>query len=399
MVRELSIFEYQNYLNNYRNVSFVASELMYNLFKCNNQTVHILGLEVDGIIVGAGLFVTYPIKKIFKMAKCNQGPIINFSHFNYLKTFIDGIKSFFKKRGYLFVELVPNFEISVRDIDGKLEKSVNQDLITNLEKCGAKHLGYSNDYINGVGRWFFVKDLVSNLINSYDHRHKRAINYAKNIGVKIIDNKFDYLDAFVDLMEMTANRHQFNNRGYDYFAKLLKSFGKNAYFSVAVLKRKCYEEYLNNLEISLTNEIAKFANNEKKQGLLNELNRRLDDVLVKKSKLDFDFKNQSELILSGAIFVYYQNEFTYLFGCSSDDYRHFKGSTLLQHHGMELALSLGINKYNFYGTMGDYCGVSDDGVYLFKKSFGGRVVEQPGNFRIVCRGLLTKIYSLFTKNY
>lgn len=399
MVRELSIIEYQNYLNNCQNVSFVASELMYKLFESNGQTIHILGLEVDGVIVGAGLFVTYPIKKIFKMAKCNQGPIINFASCNYLKSFIDGIRLFFKKRGYLFVELVPNFEVSVRDIDGNLEKPINQDLIINLEKCGAKHLGYNNDYINGVGRWFFVKDLGSDLINSYDNRHKRAVNYAKNIGVKVIDNNMNYLNAFVDLMEMTATRHQFNNRGYDYFDKLLKAFGSNTYFSVAILERKDYEEYLNNLELSLNNEIAKFANNEKKQGLLNELNRRLDDVLVKKSKLDFDFKNQSEIILSGAIFVFYQKEFTYLFGCSSDDYRHFKGSTLLQHHGMELALLLGINKYNFYGTMGSYCGVVDDGVYLFKKSFGGRVVEQPGNFRIVCHSLLTKIYSLFTKKY
>lgn len=397
MVRELSLVEYQTYLNNCQDVSFVASELMYNLFKSNHQIIHILGLEVDGEVVAAGLFVTYPIKKVFKMAKCNQGPIINFAHFNYLKNFIDGIKLFFKKRGYLFVELVPNFEISIRDIDGNLDKEINQDLFVNLEKCGAKHLGYSNDYINGVGRWFFVKDLVPDLINSYDNRHKRAVNYAKNIGVKVVDNNLDYLTGFVDLMEMTANRHQFSNRGYDYFAKLLKAFGDNAYFSVAILERKVYEEYLNNLENSLNNELTKWLNNDKKQGLVNELRRRLDDVVTKKAKLDLDFKNQSELVLSGAIFVYYQNEFTYLFGCSCDDYRHFKGSTLLQHHGMELALSLGINKYNFYGTMGAYCGAIDDGVYLFKKSFGGRVVEQAGNFRVVCRPLLTKLYGLFTK--
>lgn len=398
MVKELTILEYSNYIFKSEQANFISSEYMIDYFLRDGRKFHLLGLVIDNKIVGAGLFVTYKLKKIFKIAKCNQGPLIDFSNFEHLKLFISGVRDFFKQKGYLFVELVPNFEISVRDIDGNLLQEINRDLIEKLEMGGAKHLGFDNGFINGVGRWFFVKDLVDqDLLLSFDNRHRRAINQALSLGVKIIDNNQDYLTDFINMMEMTAQRHNFNNRGRKYFYTLLKAFKDNIVFSVAVLGKKEYFEYLNNLKVDLSQQIQKYLNNDKKEGLVQDLNRRLLDVDNKLDSLDKLFGNRKELVLSGAIFVYYNREFVYLFGCSDDEYRHFKGSTLLQYHGMEKALSLGIKRYNFYGTMGKYCDCSDDGVYLFKRSFGGRVVEQAGNFRIDCNKFLVKIYSLFSK--
>ena len=47
-----------------------------------------------------------------------------------------------------------------------------------------------------------------------------------------------------------------------------------------------------------------------------------------------------------------------------------------------------------YGTNGKFNGYEDEGVYIFKKGFGGRVIEQPGNFRLVVNSMMDKLYNL-----
>ena len=62
----------------------------------------------------------------------------------------------------------------------------------------------------------------------------------------------------------------------------------------------------------------------------------------------------------------------------------FQSAYTLHFEGIKYAVEHGYDTYNFYGITGDF---SKDnpllGLYLFKKSFGGQVVELIGEFDLI----------------
>lgn len=62
----------------------------------------------------------------------------------------------------------------------------------------------------------------------------------------------------------------------------------------------------------------------------------------------------------------------------------FQSAYTLHYAGIKYAIDNGYKKYNFYGITGDFNENNPlYGLYLFKKSFGGHVVELLGEFDLV----------------
>ena len=78
----------------------------------------------------------------------------------------------------------------------------------------------------------------------------------------------------------------------------------------------------------------------------------------------------------------------------------FQSAYTLHFAGVKYAVENNYQRYNFYGITGDFRKENPlYGLYLFKKSFGGHVVELLGEFDLIISPLWYSIYKISFKTY
>ena len=78
----------------------------------------------------------------------------------------------------------------------------------------------------------------------------------------------------------------------------------------------------------------------------------------------------------------------------------FQSAYTVHYAGVKYAIDNGYKRYNFYGITGDFRKENPlYGLYLFKKSFGGHVVELIGEYDLVISKFWYNTYNLAFKLY
>jgi len=132
-----------------------------------------------------------------------------------------------------------------------------------------------------------------------------------------------------------------------------------------------------------------------KQGQVKELDNQL--AAVSKRLADYETLRQAAngdvLPLAAAIFMHTSdNEVVYFLSGSDDQHAKFSGSYALQYAAMRRAISFGAQRYNFYGTSGNFNGFPEqEGVYHFKKGFGGQLEERAGCYEYIARPFIHQV--------
>lgn len=382
--------------------SFNQSGNMAYYLNHNGQTCFPLILkDKSGLGLAGGLFSLYPAMKFFKVAKCGQGPLIDYLNPDLVLSFFTAVKAFFKQKGIIHLTITPNIECQE-----KFDR-VKQ----NLAQAGFSHDGFQNTYINGVGRWFFVKDFreIKNpdqLWSSYSSKTRNHINKAKKYSVHCEEVAGPNLDVFADLMEHTAERRDFSSRSVEYYQEFLRCYNQGSSRAMIVIAYIDIDESLRNLQderSSLESQCLQLETD-----IENGAGKRSVGAL-KSRKIELAACNQNidmisgllpkgpRIYLSGATFVTYNGEMTYLFSGSYKEYFGLCAAQLIQHYAQTKGLEYGISRYNYYGTMGKYSGQQDEGILNFKRGFGGRLLEQPGNYSLEIRKPWSQVYQRFFK--
>lgn len=78
----------------------------------------------------------------------------------------------------------------------------------------------------------------------------------------------------------------------------------------------------------------------------------------------------------------------------------FQSAYTIHFEGVKMAVEGNYNRYNFYGITGDFRKENPlYGLYLFKKSFGGHVVELIGEYDLIVSKFWYTVYNLAFKTY
>ena len=78
----------------------------------------------------------------------------------------------------------------------------------------------------------------------------------------------------------------------------------------------------------------------------------------------------------------------------------FQSAYTIHFAGLKYAVENGYKRYNFYGITGDFRKENPlYGLYLFKKSFGGHVVELIGEFDYIISPFWYHIYNIAFNTY
>lgn len=293
---------YEEYIKNYDGASLMQS-LNWAKVK-NNWIQEAVFLEEGGIIIAA---ITLLLEKIpytnYYFMYAPRGPVCNIYDIELVKRLIKEVELLKEKYKIFLFKFDPNVVYNE-----KLEIMYKEAGFNVLNKNMDK-----DDLIQPLHDMVLDISNISkeDLLKSFSEKTRYNIRLSKRKGVEVYySRKKEDLKIFYDLYKITTIRDNIGCRAYEYFEKMLDSYGEE------------------NLRIYIT-------------------------------------KHENDY-LSAAIAFNYGKELFYLYGASSNEKRNLMPNYLMQWEMINWGLETGCNKYNFGGVLNVD---PNDGLYKFKIGF------------------------------
>ena len=411
--------EFKKYADKSPQITFYQTEEWANLKKTNGWDAHYVGLKDDNKIIAAALILskTLPVIKK-KMFYSPRGFLIDYKDTKLLKIFTNEIKEYAKKENAIFIKIDPYVEYKERDNNGQLvENGTNNDIIVkNLTKLGYKHFGFNLMQDTLQPRWMHVintdRDMES-IMKDMESKTRQILRKNEKCAITTREITKEELPIFKDIMQHTSDRREFIDRPLSYYENMWNSLYESGILKILVAEIDFIDYELNTQEEinqnkkELEDRINKKENNllkmnDKKYEQSNKQNQDAIERLEKQLEKIKELKEEhgKKAILGGILFLIYGNEVLSLLGGSHAKLMQFQSAYTVHFAGIKYAQEHGYKKYNFYGITGDFRKENPlYGLYLFKKSFGGYVVELVGEFDLIISPFWYHTYNIAFNTY
>ena len=372
----LTIKEFTDWAINNEEITFHQTKEWADLKKRNGWNSYYVGLKDKGKIKAASLILSKEIPVIKKkMFYAPRGFLIDYHNLELLTTFTKEIKKFAKEKNAIFIKIDPYVMYKEHDLNGDLvpDGIDNSDTVDNLKSLGYRHFGFNLMQDTLQPRWMHtitVKNRsLDDVMKDMESKTRQILRKNERLGVKSREITRDEIKIFKDIMQHTGERRDFIDRPLSYYENMWDTLHDSGILKILVAEVDFDEEIKNTKE-----EIKK----------LEEAIKEREEKFNNKTVPMNEKKYNANPILGGILFLIYGNEVLSLFGGSKKELMSFQSAYTLHFEGIKYAIENGYDTYNFYGITGDF---SKDnpllGLYLFKKSFGGQVVELIGEFDLI----------------
>ena len=420
-LKKLTKKEFKTFADKNPEITFHQTEEWANLKKVNNWDAHYIGLEDDNkkIVAGALLLSkTLPIIKK-KMFYSPRGFLIDYNNKELLKKFTEEIKKYAKTENAIFIKIDPFVEYQEHDNNGDIVKNGynNKDAVENLKSLGYKFFGFNLMQDTLQPRWMHVietKDRnLDDVMKDMESKTRQILRKNEKCGITTREITRDELPIFKDIMKHTSDRREFVDRPLSYYEAMWDALHDSGILKILIAEidfnkyEKNTLEEKEKIENNLKDRIYKkekniLKMNEKKYNSSNkqdeEAIKRLEKQLEKIKELKDEYGDKE--ILGGILFLIYGNEVLSLHGGSHAKLMQFQSAYTIHFEGVKMAVEGNYNRYNFYGITGDFRKENPlYGLYLFKKSFGGHVVELIGEYDLIVSKFWYTLYNLAFKTY
>ena len=319
----------------------------------NGWVPYYFGVLEDDEIIAASLVLAKPTFLGKSTYIAPGGPQLDFENRPLAKYFLTNLAKFAKSHNGYVLEISPYYELIERDRNGEpVEGGFNHTkTLKTLELIGFKSLPNPSQ-----PKYLFALDIDNKtpdeLFMDFKRNTRNHIRKAEKMGVTIREIDKSELKKFKAITESTSERRNFTDRPLEYYEEMYDLFA--------------------------TKDEAKF--------------------ILAEAKID-----GKTVPLSAAMFMLYGDEIVYLFSGSDKEYmRDYNAQYLIQWYMIKYAAEHKFKRYNFYGIQGlPDPNAKDQGIYEFKKGFGGHVIELIGSFELSLGGvyhlhnIATRIKSIF----
>ena len=412
--------DFKKYADNHDQITFHQTEEWANLKKVNGWEAHYIGLKEGKKIKAAALILAkeLPIikKKIFYSPR---GFLIDYNDYELLKEDTNELKKYIKKEKGIFVKIDPYVEYQERDNNGNIVENGynNKKAVENLKKIGYKFFGFNTMQDTLQPRWMHVIEIngktEEEVLKEMESKTRQILRKNEKSSIKTREITKEEIPIFKSIMEHTGDRRDFIDRPLSYYEAMWDNLHDSGILKILIAEID-FEEYEKNtikekeeIEKNLKDRIYKHDNNllkmnEKKYETSNKKDKdsieRLEKQLQKINTYKKEYGKKKNL--GTILFLIYGNEVLSLFGGTDDNLLQFQSAYTVHYAGIKYAINHGYKRYNFYGITGDFSKENPlYGLYLFKKSFGGHVVELIGEYDLVISNFWYKIYNLAFKTY
>ncbi|HIT23522.1 MAG TPA: peptidoglycan bridge formation glycyltransferase FemA/FemB family protein [Candidatus Faecimonas intestinavium] len=400
-LKKISEKEFKKFADKNLEITFYQTISWAHLKKKNGWVAHYLGLEKDNKIIAGSLILakTLPIIKK-KMFYAPRGFLLDYKNKEVLKEFTKQLKEYAKEEHAIFIKIDPYVEYKEHDNNGNIveEGLDNSICVENLKSLGYKHFGFNLMQDTLQPRWMHVIETedktLADVMKDMESKTRQILRKNERSGIHTREISKEELPLFKDIMQHTSDRREFVDRPLSYYESMWDSLHDDGILKILVAEidflefEKNTKEELETNEKELKERIYKHENNilkmnPKKYEQNNKKNEQEIERLKKQLEKIKDYKEKygNKKLLGGILFLIYGNEVLSLHGGTLDDVMQFQSAYTIHFAGVKHAVENGYKRYNFYGITGDFRKENPlYGLYLFKKSFGGHVVELIGEF-------------------
>ena len=417
---EISKEEFKSFADKHPQITFHQTEEWANLKKENGWDAYYIGLKDKNKIVAGALLLskTLPIIKK-KMFYSPRGFLIDYKNKEVLKEFTTQLKDFVKKEKGIFVKIDPYVEYQEHDNNGNVVENGknNKVVVDNLIDLGYKFFGFNVMQDTLQPRWMHVIEIdgrnEEEVQKDMESKTRQILRKNEKSSIKTREITEDELPLFKSIMQHTGDRRDFIDRPLSYYQAMWKHLHPTGILKILVAEIDFieYEENtkkeLEEVKKELEDRTYKHDNNllkmnEKKYESSNKQDKesisRLEKQIEKIKEYQKEYGNKKTL--GTILFLIYGNEVLSLFGGTDDNLMQFQSAYTVHYAGIKYAIDNGYKRYNFYGITGDFRKENPlYGLYLFKKSFGGHVVELIGEYDLVISKFWYTTYNLAFKLY
>lgn len=401
---ELTEEEFRHFSSTHELRSFFQTPEMAKMKKNDGCGYYYVGVKNGDNILCATLLLEYH-GKLFKTFSSPRGYLIDFKDAKLLSFFTKEIKKFIREKKGTLLNIEPKVLYKQRDMNGEIVVGGfdNSDVYENLVKLGYKHGGFYLELdLQKQVRWAYVIDLENKtedeVFKEFKANTRNIIRKAIKYGIYTRELEFNELYIFKELVDNSGELKNFKGKSLKYYEKMYKTFKplEQIKFLVAELDLNDYFSFLNKDLDEYKQKISKLGiNSDSKK---KEYETQIGILENKLKELEQKRKNNDKVILAGGMFVNYGTEIAYVFSGTSSEFRNFQAQYLVQWDMIKFAINNGYKIYDFYGISGDF---SEDnkrhGLYEFKKSFGGHVIEYIGDFDLIVSPLKYALRSLIKR--
>ena len=417
----LSKKEFKNFADNHKQITFHQTEEWANLKKENGWTSYYVGLKEEKGKIEAGALLLakeLPVikKKIFYSPR---GFLIDYNNLELLKEFTKQIKEYVKKENGIFIKIDPYVEYQERDNESNIVENgyENKKAVENLKKLGYHFFGFNTMQDTLQPRWMHVIEIngktEEEIQKDFESKTRQILRKNEKSAITTREIKEEELPLFKSIMEHTGERREFIDRPLSYYEAMWKHLHPSGILKILVaeIDFEKYEENtkkeLEEIEKELKDRINKHDNNllkmnEKKYETSNKQDEESIERLQKQIEKIKEYQKQygKKKTLGTILFLIYGNEVLSLFGGTDDNLMQFQSAYTVHYAGIQYAIKNNYKRYNFYGITGDFKKENPlYGLYLFKKSFGGHVVELIGEYDLIISKFWYNVYNLAFKFY
>ncbi len=418
-LEKLSKSEFKKYADKSPQISFHQTEEWANLKKENGWDAYYLGLKDNDKVKAVSLILSKELPFVKKkMFYAPRGFLIDYNDKDLLKEWTMELKKFAKKEKAIFVKIDPYVEYQERDNNGDVVEGGrdNKESHKNLVSLGYKHFGFNTMQDTLQPRWMHVIDTdrsLEEIDKDMDSKTRQILRKNERSGITVREIDKDELQTFKEIMQKTSDRREFIDRPFSYYEAMWNNLHDDGILKILLgeidfdLFEKNTTDELNEHKEALKDRKYKYENNllkmnEKRYNSNNKQDEeqiaRLEKDLVKIK--EYRDKLGNKKVLGGILFLVYGNEVLSLLGGTLDDVMQFKSAYTIHYAGVKYAQEHGYKRYNFYGITGDFRESNPlYGLYLFKKSFGGYVVELLGEYDLVISPFWYHTYNLAFNTY
>lgn len=308
--------------------SFMQTVEIAHLREKNGWTAYYFAVKQGNKTLAATLALAKPTFLGKSLFITPGGPLLDFENRELTEFFLKNLKSFARSHNGYALRIDPYYELIERDKNG-LEVTGGFNRTSALKTL--KSLNFHPTAHDGQPKYLFCLDLDGRspevIFKDFKQNTRNLIRRAERKGVTVRELNREELPILKKITEATSERRHFSDRPLSYYEQMY-------------------------------------------------------DLFATKGQVKFLLAEASEEPLSTAMFMLYGDEIIYLFSGSDEPYmKEYNAQYLIQWHMIKYAASHGFKRYNFYGIQG----LPDPekpgyGIYLFKKGFGGHVVELLGAF-------------------
>ncbi len=419
-LREINDKEFKKIADKSEQISFHQTKEWANLKKTNGWIHYYVSLEDNKKSKACTLLLAKKVPIINKYIFYSpRGFLIDYKDKKLLKEFTTEIKKFIKEKNGIFVKIDPYVAYKEHDNDGNLIKDGfdNSDCYQNLINLGYKHFGFNLMQDTLQPRWMHVIDTknksLDEVMEKMESKTRQIIRKNEKCGIEVHEIKKDELKKFKEIMQHTSDRREFVDRPLKYYENMWDNLHESGILKIMIAEinfnkyQENTEKELNEIKKELEERIYKKDNNilkmnEKKFNQKNKQDKDSIERLEKQLQKIETYKKEygEKTTLGGILFLIYGQEVLSLYGGSEAKLMQFQSAYTVHFEGIKYAVEHNYDRYNFYGITGDFNENNPlYGLYLFKKSFGGTVVELIGEFDLIINKPLYYLYKVAFKTY